>query len=289
VSAPDARAPVEPPAAAPEAEARRWPFETCGHVPREDPVVLPEDTLWDRAVAVALWAVGVAWMVPVMTLMMLAQLVRRPDRIEGLSRVYCRGQVAATGSRWRCVVDPSVDPDRAYIFAQNHVNLLDHVTMYPATPHFKQGIELASHFRIPIYGWFMKQRGTLGVVRGDPDKRAHLQQGMARELQAGHSLLVFPEGTRTTTGRVGRVRTGTLRMARDLGAPIAPVAVTGMYEVLRKGSWLLRPGHTVTVHVLAPIETAGLPDEALPALASEIRRRLAERVDAHWDAIEETP
>lgn len=249
------------------------------------PVTLPEDTLLDKALAVVLWGLGLAWLVPMMTLMMLVGLVVPADRMEFLNRLYCRGQVALTGSRWRAVVDPEVEPDAVYLFAQNHVNLLDHVTMYPATPHFKQGIELESHFRIPIYGWFMKQRGTLGVRRGDRRAFRKLVEGFRAEVARGHSLLVFPEGTRTTTGRVGPFKTGTLRMARDVGVPVVPVAVTGMYEVLRKGSWLLRPGHAVTVHVLAPIPTDDVPDEALPELAEEVRRRIAEKVDAHWAVV----
>ena len=182
----------------------------------------------------------------------------------------------------RAEVDPAVDPKGIYLFAQNHINLLDHVTMYPATPHFKQGIELESHFKIPVYGWFMKQRGTLGVKRGDRRAFRKLKEGFAKEVERGHSLLVFPEGTRTTTGRVGEFKTGTLRLARDCGVPIVPVAVTGMYQVLRKGSWLLRPGHTVTVYVLAPVPTDGVSDAELPALAQEVRRRIAEKVDAYW-------
>lgn len=250
-----------------------------------EPVVLRDDTVLDKVLAVILWWLGLCWLVPVMTTMMLLALVVPPDRTEWLSRLYCRGQVLVTGSRWRAVVDPAVDPKAVYLFAQNHVNLLDHVTMYPSTTHFKQGIELESHFKIPIYGWFMKQRGTLGVKRGDRRAFRKLKQGFAEQIEQGHSLLVFPEGTRTTTGRVGAFKTGTLRLARDLGIPIVPVAVTGMYEVLRKGSWLLRPGHQVTVHVLAPVQTQDVSDEELPALADEIRSRIAAIVDAHWDEV----
>lgn len=63
---------------------------------------------------------------------------------------------------------------------------------------------------------------------------------------------------------------------------MVPVAVTGMYEVLRKGSWLMRPGHAITVHVLAPIETEGLSDEEILALARKVEAQIAEVVDAYW-------
>ena len=144
-------------------------------------IVLPADTLLDKAIAVVLWWLGLCWLVPVMTVMMVLAFIVHPEKTEWLSRLYCRGQVFVTGSRWRAEVDPAVDPQATYLFAQNHINLLDHVTMYPATPHFKQGIELESHFKIPIYGWFMKQRGTLAVRRGDRRALSKLKEGFAAE------------------------------------------------------------------------------------------------------------
>ena len=71
-------------------------------------------------------------------------------------------------------------------------------------------------------------------------------------------------------------------IARDLGLPIAPVSVTGMYRVMRKGSWLIRPGYDVTVYIDAPIETKGIPDRGIPELAERVRSVIAGRVDAYW-------
>lgn len=224
-----------------------------------------------------LWLLGLLWLVPMMTLMMLLGLFLHPRRTDAVSRLYCRGQVCATGSRWRAVVHPDVNPATPYFFAQNHVNLLDHVTMYPATPHFKQGIELREHFRIPVYGWFMRARGTIAVDRGASGARA-LTEAVAAEVAKGHSLLGFPEGTRTLDGRVGRFRKGLFRVARDAGLPVVPVAVVGMFDVLRKGSLHLRPGD-VTVHVLAPIPTAGLADAELDVLAERVRAQIAALVE----------
>jgi 1-acyl-sn-glycerol-3-phosphate acyltransferase len=242
---------------------------------------LPEPGPWDRAVAVGLWGAGLAWLLPMLGGMTLLHQVLPPDRCEGVSRLYCRGQVALTGSRWRAVVHPEVRADQPYLFAQNHVNLLDHVTMYPATPHFKQGIELAQHFKIPFYGWFMKARGTIGVVRGAGPEA--LREAMRQEVARGHSILGFPEGTRTRDGRVGPFRRGLFHLARDLELPVVPTAVTGMYAVLRTGSWVLRPGHQVTVWCEAPLATRGLPESAVPELAEACRAAVAARVDAWWE------
>lgn len=238
-----------------------------------------------RAIGLAMWAPGVTWLTSMMSTMMLVQRFVPSDRIDWLTRIYTRGQVLACGTRVKEVVHPDVDPNRVYVFAQNHVNMLDHCTCYNATPHFKQGIELAAHFKIPFYGWFMKQRGTIPVLgEGTSPKDAYrdLSERIRGEVQKGHSLLVFPEGTRTRDGRVGQFQGGIFRIAHSLELPIVPVAITGMFEVMRKGEPYINPGHVVTVYVEAPVETKGVPKGKLPQLVESVRATIAARVDAHY-------
>ena len=238
-------------------------------------------SLKDKAAAVALWGAGVSWLVPMMGSMMLAQTFRRSDQIEWLNRLYCWGQVRLTGSKWRSVVHPAIDPNRQYMFCQNHVNHFDHCTMYNATPHFKQGIELAKHFEYPVYGWFMRQRGTIPVHPRAKDGLEQLREGIRAEVERGHSILAFPEGHRSRDGRVRPFKRGLFVVARDLGLPIVPVAVTGMQDVMRADSWVIRPGHTVTVHCEEPVETAGVSDEEIPALMERVRAPIVRHVEEY--------
>jgi 1-acyl-sn-glycerol-3-phosphate acyltransferase len=221
--------------------------------------------------------------VPLMGLQMLGHRTLGPDRIQWLERLYTRGQVALTGSRWRAVVDPRIDPARQYVFFQNHVNHLDHCTMYCATPHFKQGVELEEHFRYPVYGAFMRSRGTLPVRRGQVGDLRALCEAMRSEIERGHSLLVFPEGTRTLTGHLGEFQQGVFWIAQQLGVPIVPVTVTGMYRVMRKGSLLIRPGYDVTVYCDAPIEVAGNTGRRqLRETMQRVRDVMTARLDGYW-------
>ena len=250
------------------------------------PVLLPPDTALDRLLSLGLWAAGLSWLVSLVSVQMLLMRFLHPRRIDPLARLYTRGQVALTGAGWRAVVHPDVDPGRAYMFFQNHTNHLDHCTAYAATPHFKQGIELEEHFRFPVYGRFMKQRGTIPVRRGSLGDLRELCERARAELDRGNSLLVFPEGTRTLDGRLGELQPGMFRVARMLGAAIVPVTVTGMYRVMRKGSLLIRPGHRVTVYCDQPIETAGLSVRQVPELMERVRAVISARLDAYWNGSE---
>ncbi len=243
---------------------------------------LARDGVKDYALSAGLWTLGVAWLAPMMALQMALYRARPPERLQWLERLYTRGQILLTGSRWRAVVDPRVDPSRPYAFFQNHVNHLDHCSLYAATPHFKQGVELEDHFRYPIYGAYMRSRGTIPVsTRGLAELR-ELSRRMREEIERGHSLLVFPEGTRTLTGHLGALQPGVFRIVHQLGVPIVPVTVTGMYRVMRKGSYLIRPGYDVTVYCDAPIETKGLTRKDLPALMARVRGVMEARLDAYW-------
>lgn len=240
----------------------------------------------DLAVSAGLWAAGLGWLVPALGTLCAVYQVVPSHRIDWAGRLYCKVQIALTGAKWRAVVHPSVDPSRPYIFAQNHTNHFDHVMLYNATPHFKQGLELESHFSYPFYGWFMKARGTVPVKRGERGQTDELTARIGQEIAAGRSILSFPEGTRTRTGRVRPFRRGMFFVARDLGVPIVPVAVTGTFDMLRPGSAVLRPGGEITVWVEAPIEMAGATDEEIPALAAQAHAVVARRVDDYWAARE---
>lgn len=269
----------------------RWPAAEDATRAERDEALEPvparsfeEPTLKDKLISAGLWGVGLSWMVPNMIAQTAIFQVVPAHRVNFLGRLYCTGQIALTGSRWRAVVHPDVDPNRPYIFAQNHTNHLDHVMLYNATPHFKQGLELESHFRYPVYGWYMKARGTLPVRRGQRGQTADLRERMRREVEEGRSILAFPEGTRTRTGRVQPFRKGIFFLARDLGVPIVPVAVTGSFDLMRPGSPILRPGNEITVYCEKPVESAGLDDDEIPALAERVRSAMAARIDAYWDA-----
>ena len=242
-------------------------------------------SLKEKVISAACWAGGIAWLLPVSSAMTIGQVTVGGTKIEWLNRLFSRGMVtAATWSKWTPHVHPDIRDDEPYIFAQNHINHLDFVAMYSATPHFKQGLESEAHFKYPVYGWLMKSRGTIPVPV-DRDKRFQaVLDGIKKEVDQGHSILAFPEGTRTLNGRVGILRRGIFVAAQQLGIKVVPTAVTGMYDAMRKGSLLIRPRQQIDVWCEKPVDFAGVSDEDLPAKIEEVRSAIAARVDAHLDA-----
>ena len=243
-----------------------------------------ETTARDRIASFVIWIVAGGFLAFMLSLLTILYRFVGPDRVQFLERFYARTQLALTFNKQVHYVHPDVDPETQYIFIQNHTSHLDHVAMYTATPHFKQGIELETHFDYPFYGWFMKARGTIPVPKDRQGALEALRRAVREEVDRGHSILGFPEGHRTLTGRVGKFYDGIFQIAIELGVPIVPVAVTGLYDVLHKGSLVIRPGHVISVFVEEPITTDGLTEDDIEALRDRVRDVISARVDAYYSA-----
>jgi len=86
-------------------------------------------------------------------------------------------------------------------------------------------------------------------------------------------VMIFPEGTRSTTGDLLPFKDGAFRLAIETGVPVLPLAVHGAATALRPHSW--RYGRsTAEVRVLEPVSTEGLTLDDLPELKARVRARI---------------
>jgi 1-acyl-sn-glycerol-3-phosphate acyltransferase len=74
----------------------------------------------------------------------------------------------------------------------------------------------------------------------------------------GYSVAIFPEGTRTVDGKIGRFHRGAFLAARELGMDILPILIRGFHEALPKHDFLLRP-HPLTLEIGERVQ---IPQEA---------------------------
>lgn len=175
-------------------------------------------------------------------------------------------------TRLRLHYHPDFDPDERSVFAQNHINLLDAHTASWAIPHAFSGLMHAWQFKVPIYGWLMALSKGIAVHKGRRDKVLAQISDAARARKAmGMSVLVFPEGHRSTDGLVHKFRRGVFIMARDADMSVVPVAVKGLYEINRKGSHLFHPFKTVDVFVGPQFATEGLSDDGIGEFADGLQ------------------
>ena len=227
-----------------------------------------------RALAVARsilhWALSAAYFFPVCSFLVLLGIFVDPRKNDGAQRMLCRVTMKAAGARIVVRCAPGFDPSRTCFLISNHVNLFDPFILYASVPQFFRGLELESHFRIPVYGWMMGRFGNIPVPdENRPSDLKRMWRLTRAALDCGASLVAFPEGRRTRDGQVAPFKDGVFRMAVQWGTPIVPVSLVGAFEFNTKQSWMIRPG-TITVYLHDVIETKGLRKEDVPALRDRV-------------------
>jgi 1-acyl-sn-glycerol-3-phosphate acyltransferase len=160
-----------------------------------------------------------------------------------------------------------LDPSRSYVFAANHQSIYDIPILFASIPFQLRIIAKASLGWIPFMGWHLRRTGHVLVDRSNPG--AGVVRKMGRLVKAGHSLIVFPEGTRSTDGSVARFKGGPFVIALQAGLPVVPITLVGSRHVMFKGQLTVRPGR-VTLIVHDPIDTAGVPRESAREFASNV-------------------
>ena len=196
--------------------------------------------------------------------------------------------LATTGVRVRTRGVDRV-PDGSYVFVSNHQSIYDIPILFANMPFQLRIIAKASLGLFPVLGWHLRCAGHLLVDRSRAGVSTLRQ--VARLVSHGHSLVVFPEGTRSVDGRVGRFKGGLFLVAVESGLPVVPVAVVGSRHVMRKGRLMTCPGDVELV-VHTPIQTAGLGRQDVRSLAQRVHAVVAATVSSrssHVDRLNVAP
>lgn len=179
--------------------------------------------------------------------------------------------------RFRTSGTPPADPRRPYVVVSNHESFAD-ILLISHLPWEMKWLSKAEMFRIPVLGWLMRLAGDIPVRRGEGRSAVEALQRCRKVLGQRVSVMVFPEGTRSTTADMLPFKDGAFRLAIDAGVPILPLALTGTGTALPKHGWRFGRSHA-EVRVLEPIETAGLTVKDVPALRERVRACILEARD----------
>jgi 1-acyl-sn-glycerol-3-phosphate acyltransferase len=173
-------------------------------------------------------------------------------------------------------------PRGTCLFAANHVSNTDPPAIVAAIPRRVAIVAKESLFSIPIVGPAFRMGGFVPVDRSNSEKALDSIKLAASRIEEGLSFLVFPEGTRSSDGRLQPFKQGVFRMAVQAGIPVVPVACAGAQRILPKDSFSIRPGEMV-VRFCPPIDTTAYVDAGIAG-----RNELARRVhDAIAEALPE--
>lgn len=158
------------------------------------------------------------------------------------------------------------------IIASNHISHLDPPLIGVGVPRNVAFIAKIELFKKNLLGWWMRQMGMIGVERGGGGRKALIAALSVLEREG--AIIIFPEGTRSYTGRVSKGKSGVAVLALKSGAPIIPAAITGSYEAFSRGMKFPKPGR-VTVTFGEPMAV-----NSGAAMTGEIPREMLEELTA---------
>lgn len=151
--------------------------------------------------------------------------------------------------RWR--ISEEVRALRSCVIVANHLSFLDPI-LFVSLFEKQKTIVKSDYFRLPVFGWLLRGSGYIpsmaegffAVSMADPIKQ------MKAYLAAGGNLFIFPEGTRSRTGRIGPLDGGAFKIARLCRlSPICVVRIRNTHKLFPPGKFLFNTRDEVVIEV----------------------------------------
>ena len=137
----------------------------------------------------------------------------------------------------------------SYIFVPNHQGSFDIFLIYGFLGRNFKWMMKKSLRAIPFVGKACESAGHIFVDRSGPKKVLETIKQAKGSLKDGVSLVAFPEGSRTFTGKMRPFKKGAFQLADELQLPVVPVTIEGSFEILpRTGKWINWHPMTLTIH-----------------------------------------
>jgi len=136
-----------------------------------------------------------------------------------------------------------IKKDHRYIFMPNHLSMLDGPLIFKCIPQNVRVILKQGVFRLPVVGQAMKEAHFIPVDRkGKQGGKRAVQRAVRMIKKNNVSFLIFPEGTRSSDGKLQKFRRGGFFLAIDSLTPIVPVSIIGTYDLMPKGIYFIKKG-----------------------------------------------
>lgn len=187
-----------------------------------------------------------------------------------LPRLWARSICLLTFVRVKVKGRENVSQSQSYVFVANHQGAYDIFSIYGYLGHNFRWMMKKALEKIPLVGYSCRVSGQIYVDNSSPAAIRETMKDAEKQLSTGMSVVVFPEGARTRTGKVGRFKRGAFTLAMEFNLPVVPITIDGAFRVMPRTTMIPRPG-TITITIHKPI-LPGKDGHELSSLMEESRR-----------------
>lgn len=173
-------------------------------------------------------------------------------------------------------------PPEPSVIMYNHQSAFDIPALVSSLP-MEYKLVMKNEVRmIPFIGWVSKTAGHYFVARDGGGGDTRQLKVMSRAItEKKQTVVLAPEGTRNTTGRLLDFKKGGFLLASLSGAPVVPMIIWGGKNIKKKSGWVFKTGEGMSVEFLPPVYPDGsvAGRERIEKLESEVRSAMLEKVD----------
>jgi 1-acyl-sn-glycerol-3-phosphate acyltransferase len=210
---------------------------------------------------------------PICLLIFILKTVRLEFLIREPLRLAVRGW--AKSVIWACgvKVDSSgmenIPNEKALCFVGNHQGSLDIILVLACVPRTVGFVAKRQALYFPFLNLWIAALGSVFLDRANVRKAlASIDKGAAN-IRKGRAMVIFPEGTRSKGPRMGKLRSGSLKLATKADATIVPFRIDGSYKVWEERGGRITPAK-VSFSVKKPIPTKGLSSAERRSLIGKV-------------------
>ncbi len=172
-----------------------------------------------------------------------------------------------------------LEEGKSVVYAPNHNSLLDVPLFYASLGRFPAMMAKKELFRIPVIHGCLRSLGCIEIDRKGAHSIVEAVRKGCSTIEEGRSLVVFPEGTRSRSGKIGSFKNGAFKIAERTLSPVIPVAIKNDRYLLENASFFGRVD--IYISFLPAVETAELGDEERKNLAGKVE----ECVRTEWNSL----
>lgn len=190
-----------------------------------------------------------------------------------IARIWARVSVWNSCSKLKVVGAENLRKHPVAVYACNHTSYMDVPVIFAVLPFQFRIIAWKALWPIPFIGWYLNRSGQLPLDTANPRASLSSLGAATKVLRAGMPLFIFPEGGRTSDGTLRPFLPGAAYMAIRAQVPLAPIALSGVFELMPIHTHHYYPG-TLTVSIGEPIVTEGMTMQQVDELTERLRQAI---------------